>query len=241
MYFCFSGSNLSKNTQEFPIYLEEFNKIGSDERFEDMTQVPSSSDWNHSQTFISEDTHLLNAREKSNELGLNSIGQGAGALLRFLASTIDASNVVEIGTGTGVSGLWLFRGMNPAGVLTSIDSDPERQRAAREIFLNAGIASTKIRLISGRAIEVVDKLTDNAYDLMFVNGDKLEYENLFEQSLRLLRPGGILVFHNVLTDTNSSDNEAVKVVSEKIKDDSRLVSVMIPSGSGIIASSYRPH
>ena len=111
-----------------------------------MTQAPSSSEWLHSQTFIPEDTHLSNAREKSNELGLNPIGQGVGALLKFLASTIDASNVVEIGTGTGVSGLWLFRGMNSAGVLTSIDSDQERQRAAKEIFSDAGIATNKIRL-----------------------------------------------------------------------------------------------
>jgi predicted O-methyltransferase YrrM len=206
-----------------------------------MTQSPTSDEWNLSQNFIPEDTHLTNARNKSKELGLNPIGQGAGALLRFLASTIDASNVVEIGTGTGVSGLWLLRGMNSASVLTSIDSDAERQRAAKEIFSTAAIASNKIRLIAGRAIEVVDKLTSNAYDLMFINGDKLEYETLFDQSLRLLRPGGILVFHNVLSDSNAADNLAVIKVSEKIKDDSRLVSVMIPSGSGIIAASYRPH
>lgn len=206
-----------------------------------MAQYPSSDQWNYSQSFITEDSNLIKARDKSKELGLSAIGQGVGSLLKFLASTIDASNVVEIGTGTGVSGLWLFRGMNSAGVLTSIDSDQERQRAAKEIFSEAGIASNKIRLIAGRAIEVVAKLTDNAYDLMFISGDKLEYETLLDQSLRLLRPGGILVFNNILDDSNSADNEAVKVVSEKIKDDSRLVSVMLPSGSGIIASSYRPH
>ncbi len=206
-----------------------------------MAQYPSSDQWNYSQSFITEDSNLIKARDKSKELGLSAIGQGVGSLLKFLASTIDASNVVEIGTGTGVSGLWLFRGMNSAGVLTSIDSDQERQRAAKEIFSDAGIASNKIRLIAGRAIEVVAKLTDNAYDLMFISGDKLEYETLLDQSLRLLRPGGILVFNNILDDSNSADNEAVKAVSEKIKDDSRLVSVMLPSGSGIIASSYRPH
>jgi predicted O-methyltransferase YrrM len=130
--------------------------------------------------------------------------------------------------------------MNSAGVLTSIDSDPERQRAAREIFSEAGIAANKIRLIAGRATEVVDKLTDNAYDLMFINGEKLEYETLFEQSLRLLRPGGILIFNNILGEFSTSDAQAISAVSDKIKDDSRLISVMIPSGSGIIAASYRP-
>ena len=147
-----------------------------------MTQYPSNDQWNYSQSFISEDSNLIKARDKSKELGLSAIGQGVGSLLKFLASTIDASNVVEIGTGTGVSGLWLFRGMNRAGVLTSIDSDQERQRAAKEIFSEAGIASNKIRLIAGRAIEVVAKLTDNAYDLMFISGDKLEYETLLDQS-----------------------------------------------------------
>ncbi len=205
-----------------------------------MTLMPSNNDWNLSQSYITEDSHLLNAREKSKELGLITIGPGAGALIRFLASTINASNVVEIGTGTGVSGLCLFRGMNSAGVLTSIDSDPERQRAAREIFSEAGITANKIRLIAGRAIEVVDKLTDNAYDLMFINGEKLEYETLFEQSLRLLRPGGILIFNNILGEFSTSDAQAISAVSDKIKDDSRLISVMIPSGSGIIAASYRP-
>ena len=205
-----------------------------------MTQMPSINDWNLSQSYINEDSHLLNAREKSKELGLITIGPGAGALIRFLASTIDASNVVEIGTGTGVSGLCLFRGMNSAGVLTSIDSDPERQRAAREIFSEAGITANKIRLIAGRAIEVVDKLTDNAYDLMFINSEKLEYQTLFEQSLRLLRPGGILIFNNILGEFSTSDAQAISAVSDKIKDDSRLISVMIPSGSGIIAASYRP-
>ena len=154
-----------------------------------MAQYPSSDQWNYSQSFITEDSSLIKARDKSKELGLSAIGQGVGSLLKFLASTIDASNVVEIGTGTGVSGLWLFRGMNSAGVLTSIDSDQERQRAAKEIFSEAGIASNKIRLIAGRAIEVVAKLTDNAYDLMFISGDKLEYETLLDSHYQVVGLG----------------------------------------------------
>jgi len=65
-----------------------------------MTQYPSNDQWNYSQSFISEDSNLIKARDKSKELGLSAIGQGVGSLLKFLASTIDASNVVEIGTGT---------------------------------------------------------------------------------------------------------------------------------------------
>lgn len=208
-----------------------------------MSYSISANDWNLSQNFINEDSFLINARTKALDLNLVPIGEGVGSFLRFLASTIDASNIVEVGTGTGVSGLWIFRGMNSAGVLTSIDSDPERQRAAKEIFSNANIAANKFRLITGKALEVVTRLTNNAYDLIFINGDKLEYEALFEEALRLLRPGGILVYHNFFTEniTNDADKEAVKIIADKIKDDARLVSVMIPSGLGVIAASYRPH
>ena len=69
---------------------------------------------------------------------------GAGAGLRFLAAAIGARAVVEIGTGTGVSGLWLLRGMAADGVLTSIDMDPEHQRAAR-----GGVHRRRARAVAG--------------------------------------------------------------------------------------------
>lgn len=209
-----------------------------------MTSFPSVEDWKFSQEFIAEDSFQIKARDKSAELGIKPIGAGVGSLLKFLASTIDASNVVEIGTGTGLSGLWLFKGMNSAGVLTSIDKDPERQRVSKDIFSDAAISPNKIRLITGKALEVITRLTDNAYDLVFINGDKLEYETLLEEAMRLLRPGGILIYNNVLNDAqfqNDPDNLAIMRVLEKIKVDERLVSVMIPNGTGVIACSYRPN
>ena len=63
--------------------------------------------------------------------------------------------MVEVGTGAGVSGLWLLRGMRPDGVLTTVDQDPEHQRAARQAFGEAGIPSGRARLIVGNALEVL--------------------------------------------------------------------------------------
>src|SRR4029078_13363942 len=80
---------------------------------------------------LTEDEALLGARERATRLGVTPIGPAGGATLCFLAATIGARAVVEVGTGTGVSGLWLLRGMARDGVLTSIDVDPESQRAAR--------------------------------------------------------------------------------------------------------------
>ena len=95
------------------------------------------------------------------------IGSGGGAALRFLASLLEARAVVEIGTGTGVSGLWLLRGMRPDGVLTTVDIEAEHQRLAKEAFTEAGIPPQRARMITGAALDVLPRLTDGHYDLVF--------------------------------------------------------------------------
>ena len=126
------------------------------------------------------------------------IGPAGGATLRLLATLADAKAVVEVGTGAGVSGLWLLGGMRPDGVLTTVDTEPEHQRAAKQAFTEAEIASTRYRLINGAASEVLPRLTDGAYDLVFVDADKSGYLDYFEQGVRLLRSGGVLAFDNAL-------------------------------------------
>src|SRR5215204_2483935 len=108
----------------------------------------------YAESYLAEDGPLQAARTRGTELGCVPIGPGGGAALRFLAATLDAKSVVEIGTGAGVSGLWLLRGMRPTGVLTTVDKDPEHQRAARQTFAEAGVPSSRVRLITGAALEV---------------------------------------------------------------------------------------
>ena len=81
-------------------------------------------------------------------------------MLTFLASAIGAKAVVEVGTGTGVSGLCLLRGMHAEGVLTSVDLEAENQRLARDSFTEAGFAPQRFRLIAGAGLEVMPMLTD---------------------------------------------------------------------------------
>ena len=92
---------------------------------------------------------LAAARARAEEVGVVPVGSGAGAALRFLASVLDARAVVEIGTGTGVSGLWLLRGMRADGVLTTVDIEAEHQRLAKETFSEAGIPANRARTIAG--------------------------------------------------------------------------------------------
>src|ERR1700753_4342975 len=95
----------------------------------------------YAETFIAEDEVLERARGRAAELGCVPIGAGGGAALRALAAATSAKNVVEVGTGAGVSGLWLLAGMRPDGVLTTVDVEAEHQRAAKEAFTEAGVAT----------------------------------------------------------------------------------------------------
>ena len=119
-------------------------------------------------------------------------------MLRFLAAAIGARTVVEIGTGCGSSGIWLLRGMRPDAVLTSVDVEPEHQRMARKAFAEAGFTANRYRLILGRALDVLPRLSDGAYDLVFCDADSREYPDYLEAALRLLRVGGIVAFDDVI-------------------------------------------
>ena len=169
------------------------------------------------------------------------IGAGAGAALRFLASVLDARAVVEIGTGTGVSGLWMLRGMRPDGVLTSVDTEAEHQRLAKETFTEAGIPPQRARLIPGAALEVLPRLTDGHYDLVFADGDKQEYPEYLAEALRLLRPGGVVAFDNALWHDRVADpaqrdpdTTAIRELGRTIREDDTLVPVLLPVGDGLL-------
>ncbi len=142
--------------------------------------------------FLPEDEPLLAARRNAAEVGgAAPVDPVTGAALRFAAAAIGARAVVEIGTGCGASGLWLLRGMRPGAVLTSVDVEPEHQRLARAVFLDAGFPAGRYRLISGWALEVLPRLADGAYDLVFCDADPQEYPEYLTAALRLLRAGGV--------------------------------------------------
>ncbi|HET8589341.1 MAG TPA: O-methyltransferase [Nakamurella sp.] len=205
-----------------------------------------SNSRSYAELFIPESEHALAARDRAADLGCVPVGTGAGAALTFLAASIAARSVVEIGTGAGVSGLHLFAGMAPDGILTSIDVEAENQRAAKQAFTQAGIAPARARLINGRALEVLPRLTDAAYDMVFVDAAKQEYPQYLAEALRLLRPGGILavdnaLWHDRVADPTQRDPEtvAVREAGRLVRDDENLTAVLLPLGDGLLAAVKR--
>lgn len=203
--------------------------------------APSVASWNFAEAFVPESEVAAEARARSSQVKASPISVGTGATLTLLARLVEAKAVVEIGTGTGVSGLALYAGMTPDGVLTSIDVEQEHQSMARQAFTEAGIASRRIRLIAGAALEVLPKLSSGAYDLVFIDGDKLEYGEYFEQALRLLRHGGVMVFDNALwgnrvADESNEDNETIvlREVLEAVGATEDLTSSLVPVGDGLL-------
>ena len=112
------------------------------------------------------------------------VSPGIGAQLAVLAATSGARSIVEIGTGAGVSGLWLLRGMAPQGVLTSVDSEPEHTRLARTAFAADEIAPQRFRLITGTALEVLPRLTDGGYDLVYADAAAREADGYLAEAIR---------------------------------------------------------
>jgi predicted O-methyltransferase YrrM len=131
-------------------------------------------------------------------------------------------------------------------VLTTVDKDPEHQRAARQAFADAGVPSGRARLITGDAREVLPRLSDGGYDLVFVDAAKTQYADYLTEALRLLRPGGVVAFDNVLwhdrvADPTQRDPETVAMrdLGKAVREDDRLVPVLLHAGDGLLAAVRR--
>ena len=183
----------------------------------------------HAEGSISEDAIVAGARERAVDIGAGAVTPAVGALLCVLAKLTGAKAVVEVGTGAGVSGLWLLSGMREDGVLTTIDVEPEHQRLAKQAFTEAGVGQSRTRLISGRAQEVLTRLADESYDLVFIDGDPIDQPQFVVEGVRLLRPGGAIIVHRAALggragDANAKDDEvsAVREAARLIAEDERL-------------------
>ncbi|OBI99375.1 O-methyltransferase [Mycobacterium asiaticum] len=209
----------------------------------DATRSRAESLVSHAEASISEDAILAGARERAVDSGAGAVTPAVGALLSMLVKLSGGKAVAEVGTGVGVSGLWLLSGMSDDGVLTTIDIEPEFVRQARQVFAEAHIGPSRTRLISGRAQEVLTRLADESYDLVFIDADPIDQPEYVVQGVRLLRSGGVIVVHRAALggragDPGARDAEvaAVREAARLIAEDERLTPALIPLGDGLLAA-----
>lgn len=153
--------------------------------------------WRFAEEFVVEPDSIALARQHSLELGIEAVTPAMGAQLALLAAASSVHSVLEIGTGAGVSGLWLLRG-SPNATLTSIDLEFDHQQAARTAFADADIPANRIRLITGDAGEVLPRMNESAYDLVLVDADPGAVLSYIEHALRIARRGGLVVVAHAL-------------------------------------------
>jgi predicted O-methyltransferase YrrM len=136
--------------------------------------------------------------------------------------------------------------MRSEGVLTTVDIEPERQQFARQAFRIAGFTANRARFIPGHALDVLPRLTDGGYDLVCYDGDRMECLTCLGDSLRLLRPGGLICFVGVFADGRTVDSgtqpaEVLKLreLLRAVRESRELAPALLPVGDGLLCAVRR--
>ncbi|MFB8190006.1 O-methyltransferase [Microbacterium sp. NPDC055988] len=189
---------------------------------------------------IVEPDSIARARAHAVELGAMPISTVVGSQIAVLAAATSARSIVEIGTGAGVSGLWLLRGA-PQAVLTSIDNEPEHLAAARQAFTDAKVPSTKVRFITGRAIDVLPRMNESSYDIVLVDADPDHIIEYVEHGLRLARTGGMVLVPRILGGGRVADpvqrdevTSAYRSLVQETQESSAVLATVSPAGEGLL-------
>ena len=165
-----------------------------------------------SESLLPSDSILESALEASTAAGLPqiSVSPNQGKLLEMLARITSARSILEIGTLGGYSTIWLARGLRPGGRLITLEVEPRHAEVARLNVARAGFANAvEVRL--GNALEILPQLWNGhagPFDLIFIDADKQNIPAYFEWSLKLSRPGTLILVDNVVRDGAVIDPES---------------------------------
>ncbi|MFJ2368678.1 O-methyltransferase [Microbacterium sp. NPDC087665] len=191
------------------------------------------------ESIVEPDT-IARARAHAVELGAAPISAVLGSQIAVLAAATGARSIVEIGTGTGVSGLWLLRGA-PQAVLTSIDNEPEHLAAARQSFAEARVPATRARFITGRAADVLPRMNEASYDIVLVDADPENVIDYVEHGLRLIRTGGMVLVPRVLAGGRVADpvqrdevTSAYRSLIQETQESSAVLATVSTAGEGLL-------
>ena len=196
--------------------------------------------WKFAEDFVVENADIALARQHSLELGVEPVSPSVGAQLAVIASASAATSIIEIGTGVGVSGLWLLSGA-PDAVLTTIDSELDYHQVARKGFADAGIPANRVRLIAGRAGDVLPRMNEGSYDIVFIDADPASVVEYVEHGLRLARKGGTVIVAHALwrgrvADPAQRDDTVAnfRLLLKEIAASDAVIAALSPIGDGLL-------
>ena len=199
---------------------------------------------------VKEDPFLEALRKEAEAEGVPLIRREEEAVLRYFSAEKTIGQVLEIGTGTGYSGILMLKELPENARLTTIELDPERKKKAEKHFEEAGFLS-RVTLVNGDMKEVLKTLPASSFDLIFQDSAKGQYLGALPEMLRVLKPGGVLLtdnlfFEGALLDPKSLTVRRDRTIHDKLREylkavleNPELTSMLIPLGDGILVSRKR--
>lgn len=195
---------------------------------------------------VSEHPTLRELREVTAPMALAmmQIGASQGAFLQWLVRLLGARRTIEVGVFTGYSSLATALALPDDGRILACDVNEEWTTLARDYWVKAGVAH-KVELVLAPARETLEARVSagesNSYDFAFIDADKVGYHDYFEACVRLVRPGGVLVFDNVLwggsvadSTRQSESTRALRRLNERVSQDRRVDVSIVPVGDGLL-------
>ena len=190
------------------------------------------------------DPIIDNLEKETSSLGNVSqmqIGKEQGQFLEIITKISNTKNCLEIGRFTGMSTLFMARGLPPTGKIITVDNSDEFLPLAKK-YWDLGGVSSKIQSVIGEGVEVLQSMIDRQYivDLIFIDADKKNYPNYYELSLNLLNKDGIIIIDNMLWNgdvadmkKNDSQTSTIRDLNSKIQNDLRVEFSLLPLSDGL--------
>tara|TARA_B100001540_G_scaffold303402_1_gene311991 strand:- start:60 stop:716 length:657 start_codon:yes stop_codon:yes gene_type:complete len=190
------------------------------------------------------DPIIDNLEKETSSLGNVSqmqIAKEQGQFLEIITKISNTKNCLEIGRFTGMSTLFMARGLPPTGKIITVDNSDEFLPLAKK-YWDLGGVSSKIQSVIGEGVEVLQSMIDRQYivDLIFIDADKKNYPNYYELSLNLLNKDGIIIIDNMLWNgdvadmkKNDSQTSTIRDLNSKIQNDLRVEFSLLPLSDGL--------
>jgi len=208
-----------------------------------MTNLPTPTDeknWRYVESQYVEPEPCRIARERALELHTHVVSPATGATLQFLIKVAKAENVVEVGTGTAGAAYWIASALGKSGQITSIDAEGQHYKYAKEMLADFD-NTTRVRLINGKPLEVLPRLSDESYDAVVISEHSDVLPQIIEEAIRMVSLNGLVILLNALGDQKVGDltqrdqkTVNLRLAVQAMFKDNRLECNLLTVGDGIL-------